>query len=100
MTPRNLREAAAWLRGDAKEAEELDSFDALADLLDDLADKEATAVTIRWQPGDITDITNLSDEEASEWLMKNGHHIQDRSIEAGWNIISDLLDFDDIERTD
>lgn len=38
VNPEQLRQIAAWLKGDAKEADELDDFDVAADALEAMAD--------------------------------------------------------------
>jgi hypothetical protein len=54
---------------------------------------------VTWAVGDITSITDLTDKQAEEWLENNQKHIQNRLVELGWEVITDLLSYDGIEVT-
>ena len=53
---------------------------------------------LAWTAADITSRTMLSEDEAVEFLEKNGKHLRDRLSELGNQIIGDLLDCDSIPR--
>jgi hypothetical protein len=48
--------------------------------------------SIKWTVGDIQSLRpNWTKEECANWLQMNWKHIQDRSIELGWEVIEALL---------
>ena len=56
---------------------------------------------IHWVPEDIVSAYANSGREvtkaaATDWLLKNAGHIEDRSVELGWEVIDTLLGLDPI----
>lgn len=48
--------------------------------------------TIFWTAEDISSMRpNLSEEEADQFLSHNAKHIENAMVEAGWQVIEDLL---------
>jgi len=65
-----------------------------------MAENERKAVTITWHPEDIQGLRpEWSLDRCEEWLMANGKHIRDRSVELGHEVIEDLLSYDEAEST-
>jgi hypothetical protein len=56
---------------------------------------------VTWTPADVQTLApKMSEAEAEEWLYNNEGDIQDRLIEMGWEVISDLLAMSGIGTTD
>ena len=54
---------------------------------------------IHWVPEDVKMACEhrgqeVSLEQATDWLLQNAGHIEDRSIELGWEVIDTLLDLE------
>jgi len=65
-----------------------------------MTDNEKKTVTITWSPEDIQDLRpDWSFERCEEWLAANGKRIRDRSVELGYEVIEDLLSYDEAEST-
>jgi hypothetical protein len=48
---------------------------------------------VAWTAEDILTLRpEWTEEKADEWLAQNERHIQDRSVELGWEVIETLLD--------
>lgn len=49
-----------------------------------------------WTVEDILSIRpKWTEQQAQDWLDKNNLHIEDRLIELGWQVIEDLIHFDE-----
>ena len=85
---------------DVEEALRNLDFEIVMDLGKDL-DSEQGYGTVTWRPEDITSRTNLTREQAEEWLESNAKYIRDRLIEIGNDsCIPTLLEEDGIELKD
>jgi hypothetical protein len=58
---------------------------------------------VAWTVGDIMSLTEdpdngfdpaITEEVAAEFLDRNAHHIQNRLVELGWDVIRDLMQMD------
>jgi len=57
--------------------------------------------TLAWMPGDITCITELTEDQAADWLVRNEKHIRDQLCEHGNNhVIPTLLAMDGVKVVD
>jgi hypothetical protein len=51
-------------------------------------------VVIRWTPGDVQYLCPYMSRDRAEQVLDDiGHNLRDRSIELGWEVLSDLLSF-------
>ena len=56
---------------------------------------------VRWSIDDIQglrkdkSLTEWTETEASDFLIRNEGHIQDRLVELGWDVISDLMNMEE-----
>jgi hypothetical protein len=55
---------------------------------------------IGWSIEDITDVYDLTDEQAEEFLEKYENSIRDSMIDAGWEAIDVYMSFYVIEKTE
>ncbi len=57
-------------------------------------------VTITWQPGDVQTLFDLTDDEAVEFLQRNGNLLRDRSVELGWGVLKTLGEMEGLSPLD
>lgn len=51
-----------------------------------------------WLAGDVQSLRpEWSEDQCKQWLAENEGTIQDRMVEIGWEVIEDLLGYDDDE---
>lgn len=51
-----------------------------------------TYAKVEWSPEDVLTVRpNMSIEEAAEFLENNQRHIQNATVEYGWEVIKELL---------
>jgi hypothetical protein len=54
--------------------------------------------SVAWQVGDITSVyPEVSEEQAAEFLRRNGKYIQEAMVQAGWNAIAACLNYEGTE---
>lgn len=48
--------------------------------------------TVAWTPHDVKTLRpKWSVQRCEDWLEENAHHIQDRLVESGWDVLSSLI---------
>ena len=53
-------------------------------------------VTVSWCPADVQDIRpDWSDEKCMEMLQQIARNLEELSIEKGWDILENLLDYEE-----
>ena len=57
-------------------------------------------VAISWTVEDITDVYDLSDEDAEAFLQSAKSALQDRSVSLGWDVLEDCAREQEIRRCD
>lgn len=77
------REFIAW--GDTQA-----NADALIARLGTAGRLENSYAQVLWSVADVTDLLDVSDEQAQEFLEENGKHLRDRLVEEGYEIIKIL----------
>jgi len=53
---------------------------------------------VDWHVDDIQSVyPEVSEEQAAEFLRRNGKHIQEAMVQAGWNAIAACLNYEETE---
>ena len=55
---------------------------------------------VGWMIGDVQSIAKLNKKDAFDWLNKNERHIRDRMTELGWDVLRNLLQYDNVKMKD
>jgi len=54
-----------------------------------------------WTAADVQTLApKMTEAEAEEWLSDNQSHITDRLTELGWDVITSLLQYDNVDTSD
>ena len=63
-----------------------------------MLNKDKKYAQVRWSVYDVTEMFDVTEKQAEDFLINNQGHIQDAMVRTGWQVMEDLAEMDGLKR--
>ena len=63
-----------------------------------MLNKDKKYAQVRWSVYDVTEMFDVTEKQAEDFLINNQSYIQDAMVRTGWQVMEDLAEMDGLKR--